>query len=183
MTTPDHTNAQVNARARKPPWKRNFLTYLSSSGNVSASAEAAGTSRRNAYKARYSSEAFAAKWDEAIAQATDKLELEARRRAVSGVDEPIYYKGQLVTTIKKYSDNLLITLLKAHRPEKFRERFEHTGPDGGPLRIDSTVHHPDPEVLAEILSVREQTGDMADDEPTLSEDNPADPWAHTEVTD
>ena len=101
---------------------------------MSASAEAAGTSRRNAYKARYSSEAFAAKWDEAIASATDKLELEARRRAYSGVDEPVYYKGQLIDTIKKYSDNLLITLLKAHRPEKFRERFEHTGADGGPLR-------------------------------------------------
>ena len=113
---------------------------------------------------RYKHEDFAAQWDEAMQVAVDALEAEARRRAVEGVDEPVYYKGQLIDTIKKYSDNLLITLLKAHRPEKFRERFEHTGADGGPLRIDSTVHHPDPETLAEILSVREQTGDVADDE-------------------
>src|SRR5262245_35751476 len=38
-------------------------------------------------------------------------------------------------TVKKYSDSLLMFLLKAHRPDKFRERqsIEHTGKDGGPI--------------------------------------------------
>lgn len=169
-------------RTRKQ-WIPVFLAQLAATGNVSIAAEKADIDRTHTYNWRYKHDDFAAQWDEAMQVAIDALEAEARRRAVEGVDEPVYYKGELIDTIKKYSDNLLVTLLKAHRPEKFRERFEHTGADGGPLRIDSTVHHPDPEVLAEILSVREQTGDVADDEPTNSENNPDDPWAHTEVKD
>ena len=146
-------------RTRKQ-WIPVFLAQLAATGNVSIAAEKADIDRTHTYNWRYKHEDFAAQWDEAMQVAVDALEAEARRRAVEGVDEPVYYKGQLVDTIKKYSDTLLITLLKAHRPEKFRERFEHTGADGGPLRIDSTVHHPDPEVLAEILAVRERTGDV-----------------------
>jgi hypothetical protein len=33
--------------------------------------------------------------------------------------------------IQEYSDTLLIFLLKGLRPEKYRERFEHSGPGKG----------------------------------------------------
>ena len=141
----DKTPKNKPTRTRKPPWRPIFLAQLAATGNVSIAAQKASITRTHTYTTRYKDEDFAAQWDEAMQVAVDALEAEARRRAVEGVDEPVYYKGQLIDTIKKYSDNLLITLLKAHRPEKFRERFEHTGADGGPLRIDSTVHHPDPE--------------------------------------
>jgi hypothetical protein len=35
----------------------------------------------------------------------------------------------------EYSDTLLIFLLKGIRPEKYRERFEHSGPEGGPIEF------------------------------------------------
>lgn len=56
-------------------------------------------------------DAFAAEWDEAVDEGTDVLEDVAFRRAVDG------------------SDRLLIFLLKARRPEKFRDGYE--GADAG----------------------------------------------------
>lgn len=57
-------------------------------------------------------------------EARERLEYEARRRAMLGVDRPVIYQGQLMTyedprteerrplTIKEYSDSLMIHLLK-----------------------------------------------------------------------
>ena len=51
------------------------------------------------------------------------------RRAVDGVEEPVYQGGQLVGTKLVYSDTLLGKLLNANRPAKYRERFDvaHSG--------------------------------------------------------
>ena len=54
----------------------------------------------------------------------DVLEAEAMRRAVSGTNKPIYFKGDKIDTVKEYSDVLLMFLLKGARPEKYRERFD-----------------------------------------------------------
>jgi hypothetical protein len=88
------------------------------------------------YVTREKDPEFAAAWEEALEEATDLLEEEARRRAHDGYEEPVYYKGTQCGVITRYSDQLMITLLKAHRPAKFREniRQELSGPDGGPIR-------------------------------------------------
>ena len=51
------------------------------------------------------------------------LEDEAQRRAM-GYEEDVYYKGEKVGTVTKYSDKLMEVLLKANAPEKYRERVE-----------------------------------------------------------
>ena len=56
-------------------------------------------------------------------QAISVLEDEAQRRA-TGFEEDVYYKGQKVGTVTKYSDKLMEILLKANAPEKYRERSE-----------------------------------------------------------
>ena len=78
---------------------------------------------------RRHSEDFAAQWDDALGEGVDILEAEARRRAVTGVDKPVYYKGEVVGSITKYSDRLLMFLLRAHRPQKFRDggKVKQTG--------------------------------------------------------
>ena len=142
-------------------WKPLFLDTLRGTGNVRLAASNAGVARQVAYRARDSSPGFRADWDEAMEEARELLEAEARRRAAVGVDEPVYYKGQIVGHIRKYSDNLLMFLLKAHWPEKFRDNYgvEHSGPDGGPVKVESKgeyVHQlPDPETWAEIMRIRE----------------------------
>lgn len=55
-----------------------------------------------------------------------------------GVDEPVYYQGRSVGRVKRYSDVLLIFLLKGIRPDVYRERYEHTGADGGPIRYEDS---------------------------------------------
>ena len=56
--------------------------------------------------------------------AVDDLEAEAWRRAKEGVEKPVFQGGKQVGVIREYSDTLMATLLKAHRPEKYRENFK-----------------------------------------------------------
>jgi hypothetical protein len=110
------------------PWHAAFLDALESSGNVTISARRAGVSRTAAYKARRGEAEFRAGWDEALEVALDDMEAEARRRGVEGWTEPVFYQGKVCGHIRKYSDALIMFLLKAYRPE-FRDnyRVEHSG--------------------------------------------------------
>ena len=78
--------------------------------------------RDAAYKARERSGQFRAQWDAALDEAADILEAEARRRAVEGWDEPVFQKGEQVGVVRKFSDQLLITLMRADRPARFARR-------------------------------------------------------------
>jgi hypothetical protein len=133
---------QVKAKqANKPltPKKlQRFLALLSEYGNVSRAADEAGVHRVHMYQVRARDEEFAADWDEAARIGAARLEDEARRRAVEGWDEPVWHKGIQCGTTRKYSDTLLICLLKAHHPEKYAERSKNelTGADGGPLTVE-----------------------------------------------
>lgn len=108
-----------------------FLEELARSGNVSLAAKFAGLDRHHAYEARDADPEFAKAWSDAMDAAADLLEQEARRRAYEGVEEPVYGRisreqdGQ-IGTVQKYSDVLLIFLLKGARPEKYRERRDVT---------------------------------------------------------
>ena len=65
-------------------------------------------------------EAFA----EARERAIETMEAEARRRAVEGVEETVFYQGTKCGTRRRYSDNLLMFLLKAARPDVYAERAQ-----------------------------------------------------------
>lgn len=107
-----------------------FLTVLSETGNVSAAARSVRMSRAGAYRLKADDESFAEDWAEALEVAVDSLEAEARRRALEGVETPHFYQGQVAGTVRKYSDPLLMFLLRAHRPERYRDRApEQTSPD------------------------------------------------------
>ena len=91
------------AREPRPDWGPRFLEVLAATGNVRLSAGAAGVSRDTPYKRARRSRRFAEAWAKAVEDAIDTLEAEARRRALGG------------------SDALLMFLLRAHRPERYRE--------------------------------------------------------------
>ena len=119
-----------------PQKKRLFLTAFAETGNVSRSAAVAGVDRSTPARWRESDTRFAAQYAEAEVAAVELLEAEARRRAVEGVDKPVYQGGQLVGVVREYSDTLLMFLLNGAAPEKYR-RYNHqvTGKDGGPVEI------------------------------------------------
>lgn len=119
------------------PKKRAFLAAYAISGNVTDAAERAGIERKTHYRWLSKDSAYAEAFKDAEEEAADRLEAEARRRATQGVDEPVFYKGYECGTITRYSDALLMFLLKGARPEKYKERVanEHSGPDGGPVAV------------------------------------------------
>lgn len=104
--------------------RRAFLESLRSCANVSASARAAGISRREVYRQRQKDKAFREEWDHALEEALDDLEGELRRRAVEGVEKPVFYGGKPCGAVRSYSDTLGMFLLKSRRPHIFA--------DGGP---------------------------------------------------
>jgi len=127
---PGHPKRGVRQRC-DGAWKKRFLDTLKECGVVCEAVKAAGCSRQTAYDNRKMDPKFAEEWDEAVTIAIEKLEMECVRRA------------------HDYSDLLLIFLLKANKPNKYREthRYEVSGPSGGPVEIAT------PKERAERLSV------------------------------
>lgn len=84
-------------------WRIKFLDALRLHGMVTQAAIEAGIHRNTAYFERQRDPIFAQEWADALDRGVDMLEDVAKKRAYDG------------------SDTLLIFLLKAHRPQKYRD--------------------------------------------------------------
>lgn len=110
---------------RAEGWEDEFLQALRSTGIVSRACSRAGISYRQAYHRRDTDDEFAMEWRMALDEAIESLEEAAWTRARDGViqKKPIYsggqYKGDQEITV--YSDQLLMFLLKAHKPQMYRD--------------------------------------------------------------
>ncbi|MFA6358572.1 MAG: hypothetical protein WCY09_07955 [Candidatus Omnitrophota bacterium] len=138
------------ARIRHPK-KRAFLSAFAKLGTVGRAAKLARIDRHTHANWLKEEGEQGDLYRQAFADATDEagdiMEAEARRRAVDGVEKPVF--GSLgqgqgsgeVGRVQEYSDTLLIFLLKGARPEKFRERSstEISGPGGKPLETITTI--------------------------------------------
>jgi lysophospholipase L1-like esterase len=111
-----------------------FLSVLRKTANVSEAARATNIARMSLYSRKQTDPEFSAAWNDAVDEASDKLEQEAWRRAVEGWEEPVFYQGEECGAVRKYSDRMLELLLKGHKPEKYRDRGDYriSGKDGGP---------------------------------------------------
>ena len=147
---------------RTPENKRKFLEALGETFNVAEAADIAGLSRTRLYAWRKADPTFGAEWDEIKStQGADSIENEIARRGLRGVDEPVIYQGRLAgawvdkngkevspgdvkavafkpLTVRKYSDTLLLALANANLAHKYRQRHEHTGAGGGPIKTENT---------------------------------------------
>ncbi len=120
--------------AQQKKRQERFLGAYIVMGTIHHAAKKVGIGRRTHYFWIETDPAYAEAFKEAQEDATEQLEREARRRAVEGTIKPVFYEGKQVNTrVREYSDTLLIFLLKGLRPDRYRERFEHTGKDGGPI--------------------------------------------------
>lgn len=121
----------------RQPKRRAFLAAFCATGNISEAARLAKVNRLSHYEwmqdAHYA-EVFA----QAQEIAGDYLEAVAWNRATNGWLEPVWYQGVQVGTVLKVSDQLLMFMLKALRPDKFRDNatIRHTGPGGGAIQIE-----------------------------------------------
>lgn len=167
-----------------PPWTVPFLEALRAGGNVAAACRLVGIPSSNVYTLRNRNADFANDWDNALEDATDQLEAEARRRALQGVDEPVVYQGQLTPvwerdsageillvdgkprqlmvnghlqwlTLNKRSDGLLQFLLKGLRKKYGTDTTEISGPGGAPIQMDSTARAARLAALLELAKARQ----------------------------
>lgn len=158
----DTANARIELLS---PKQKKFLKAYGECGVVKYACKFAGIHRTTYYVWRDRDENFKACLPDAEADAGDTLEYAAYLQGVEGVSEPLVSMGQPVyeqtpmldesgnpmldgrgkpimkrgklLTVKKYSPQLLIKLLQARMPEKYKEKasVEHTGKDGGPVEI------------------------------------------------
>ncbi len=104
--------------------KRKFLAAFAETGNCLEAERMTGIPARTHRDWVKRSEPYRRDFAVAQEQAIQVLEREARRRAFEGVEDTVWYNGKAVGTTRKYSDVLLIFLLKAQRPEMYRERLD-----------------------------------------------------------
>lgn len=162
---PDESSGAVPQNASHK--RAAFLAAYAQTGNITAAAHAAGCSPSTHRHVWMKQPDYPALFAEAQEQAVELMEAEALRRATRGIEEPVFHRGKQCGSIRKYSDTLLIFLLKAARPKKYRDRHEHSisGPGGGPivtaavvgdeLRQVTTEALADPSVLEALLVVSE----------------------------
>lgn len=94
-------------------------------GNLSRAVKKMGISRQNHYN-WLDDPVYKDAYERARLMAADHLEEEAWRRAVKGHKQPVFFKGEKCGEITVYSDQLLTQLLKAYKPEVYKDRTEQT---------------------------------------------------------
>lgn len=91
-------------------------------------ARAAGVPVRTVQSWRDRDPEFHERSNKAYDEGTDVFRTETRRRGVEGWYEPVYYQGQRVGRVKKFSDTLLMFELKKRDPS-YRDHVDlkHSG--------------------------------------------------------
>lgn len=147
------------------PWMRAFVAALARSGEVASAARAAEINYDHVYDVRKKDPVFAAAWREAEEVSVDLLEQLAIRRATTGEEkvvtrttrkfssEPqpplpdgtaqpdrlvLVEESVVEERVNVKSDAMLMFLLKARRPDRFRERIDPAriiNPDPGPVEV------------------------------------------------
>jgi hypothetical protein len=137
--------------------KVRFLVEFAKLGILGPSAKKAEISRVTVFQWKEKDPQFKRLYDEAYAYSIELLEQEARRRATKGVKKPIFFQGQECGTVQVFSDQLLIFLLKAAKPDTYRENQDKRPDEGGddsiqvhlPANTREIVAEPTPAVLGD----------------------------------
>lgn len=137
---------------RCPEIEERFLNGLRNSWSISKSARDVGIGPDTAYAWRAASRGtlnektgiyaddFCVRWDQAQEAGIERIEDEAVRRAVEGVEKPVYQQGVIAGSITEYSDTLMGLVLRGKLPARYNtERHEHTGKDGQPMDVNLTL--------------------------------------------
>ena len=130
-----------------------FLEYFSEHGNVGEAARHANISRRTIFRARKDPE-FEKLYQEAHELGVSAMEDEAVLRATKGTLEPVFWKGRRVATIRKKSDLLLMFILKARKPELYRDNFEAKDT---PNVHDDTIQSPREVIASRLARIASRT--------------------------
>lgn len=129
-------------------WQRPFLAALAETSNVKRAAKKADVGTSTVYDARRKSRAFAAKWQAALAEGYDNLEIELLNRLREGEIRPAAgaRKG-----VRNFDNGVALRLLLAHREARMREGAVRANVSAAQVRaaIDRKLAQLKAQVLAE----------------------------------
>lgn len=127
--------------------QRGFLAAFAATGQIGPAAAAAGIDRSTHHRWRREDSAYDELFKQAAEEAASAFEDLAIQRATEGLDEPVFYQGEPVykrcpvtnaleldeqglpvpLMIRRRSDTLLLSVLKAWQPKKYRENHHVEG--------------------------------------------------------
>lgn len=107
-------------------WSRPFLDALAATSNVAASARAAQVPTKTVYDARRTNPEFHRKWQEALCEGYDLLEMDLLLRLRTGEVKPAAGAKRGVRT---YDNAVALRLLGAHKDAVSRQRAIRTNAD------------------------------------------------------
>ncbi|TCD05433.1 hypothetical protein EYB45_08155 [Erythrobacteraceae bacterium CFH 75059] len=88
-----------------------FLSRLAECGSARSAARAAGVSHQTAYRQRRACAQFRRAWDAALLVARTQAEEVLACRALDGVEEEVWFRGEVVGTRRRYDARLLLAHL------------------------------------------------------------------------
>lgn len=98
---------------------------------------------------------FAEAWEEAVEAGVDLLEEEIRRRAVSGVDRPVFQKGECVGFVREYSDSLAAMMLQGRRRRVYGRNADEN--DGQSVTVNIRGGLPDAGASVTVEAKKDKT--------------------------
>lgn len=105
----------VPTAVRRDGWtearKTRFLEHLAQRGNVHAACAAVGMSREAAYQLRRRDPLVARAWAAALELAREASEQVLACRAIDGIEEDVWHRGEVVGTRRRYDSRLLLAHL------------------------------------------------------------------------
>jgi hypothetical protein len=134
-----------------------FIRTLRATASVSDAARAAGVSRQTAYNLYHEADAgeFRRAWDEALCGPNIVLASTAYDRAVNGVEEKVFYKGEFCGWRTRYDNRLLMWLLRVRDPLAFAPLDDL---QGWLRHRDLEPHQPIEPVLDRLAAAEEDWG-------------------------
>jgi len=88
-----------------------FLRRLADCGEVRVAARASNVAHQTAYRMRRACRVFARGWDAALLVARERAEDLLATRAMHGVEEQVFYHGEVVATRRRHDSRLLLAHL------------------------------------------------------------------------
>lgn len=128
------------------PIKVRFLDCLAHRGNVRLAARQVGLSAETAYRQRRRDPVFARAWAAAIALARPESEQILADRAIDGIEEAVWYRGEMVGTRRRFDTRLLLAHLAR------LDKLVTSGADADAARFDellAVIAEEDPAGLAD----------------------------------
>ena len=133
--------SKADREAQLADQKMLFLEHFILLGRVDLATKKIGQHYNWPYVQQRDDPQFAKDFEEARVIAAGHIEDAAYSRAVQGILQPVYQRGQLVGMRREFSDSLTIFLLKGLKPKVYRDHVsvETTGKDGGPIETKQQV--------------------------------------------